>query len=93
MSLSIRIKGFVPPDNTWKQMKAVWDACEAADIPVPREVSEFFNDATPDERGVEHNLENSPAVIKYSDAERDGFEVDLSKLKTSIRVIRFYISY
>lgn len=42
MSMSTHVTGFAPADGTWQKMKAAWDACETAGVPVPAEVEEFF---------------------------------------------------
>jgi hypothetical protein len=42
MSMSMHVIGFVPPDGTWAQMKAIWDACQAAGVSLPDEVEDFF---------------------------------------------------
>lgn len=42
MSMNTRIYGVIPPDAKWKKMKAVWDACDAANMEVPEEVLNFF---------------------------------------------------
>ena len=55
MSMSTYVIGFQSPDEKWQRMKAVWDACEKADIEVPQEVRDFF-DGEPDEKGVTVSL-------------------------------------
>ncbi len=52
MSMSTHIVGFRPPNEKWKQMKAVYDACVKAEIDAPSEVRKFFNDEPPDPEGV-----------------------------------------
>ena len=42
MGMSTHLVGIVPPDDDWKKMKAVWDACDNADVDIPKDVSEFF---------------------------------------------------
>jgi hypothetical protein len=95
MGMSTHVVGFRPPDETWKRQKAVWDACAAADVTLPKETEEFFDGERPDESGVELRLD-----IHYKDCCRpwrsdggDGFEVELAKLPPDFAVIRFYNSY
>ena len=52
MSMSTHVAAVIPPDQQWKKMKAVWDACNAADLLIPKEVEKFFNYETPDDAGV-----------------------------------------
>jgi len=92
---------FQPLDHEnerWLEMKAVWDACEKASLPIPHSVLGFFNHEAPDDRGVIVNLN------KYDDRhecltewnERDGstgFEVDLTLLPDDITILRFYNSW
>jgi len=91
MGLSTHVMGFRPPDEKWKKMKAIWDACKEADIEAPEDVWKFFNDEPPDEAGVEVDL--GKACSDYMEDSRDGFEVDVTKLPKDVKIIRFYNSY
>lgn len=93
MSMSTHVVGFAPPDEKWQKMKAVWDACAAAKIPVPDEVDRFFNFNVPDSSGVEIELENLECVSEYRAEMVDGFQIDLSKLPPNVKFIRFFNSY
>lgn len=89
MSMSTHIIGFAPPDETWLKMKAIWDACEAAQLDPPEEVGEFFGYTDPDPAGVE-------VEIPYSDwanRSREGFEVALKDIPKHVKTIRFYNSW
>lgn len=92
MGMSMHVVGFKPPDEKWKQMKAVHDACTKAGLDVPREVERFFNDGPPDENGVEVREEQLP-VKEWRDESREGFELDVTKLDPTIKVVRFYCSW
>lgn len=89
MSMSTHIIGIKPPDERWKKMKAIWDACKEAGISVPREVSDFFDNCAPDPAGVVVELTGRP----WRGNAADGFEIDLPELDPDIRTIRFYNSY
>jgi hypothetical protein len=91
MSISTHVIGFRPADDTWMKMKAVWDACEAAGVDPPNEVSKFFEFEAPDDHGVEVDL--SGAATQYHVKNRDGFEVDVRKLPPNVHIIRFYNSW
>jgi hypothetical protein len=56
MSMSTHVTGIRPPDEKFKKMLAVWQACEAAGIEVPDEVDDFFNGEKPDPKGVQVDL-------------------------------------
>jgi len=77
MGMSTFVLGFKPPDNKWKEMKAVWDSCEKADIEIPDEVEEFFDGEKPDAAGVEIDLENDDCCKEYNEDMRDGFEIEI----------------
>lgn len=90
MSMSTHIVGFRPPDSKWKRMKAVWDACDQAGVPVPDEVTQFFNGEPPDINGIEVDLKCSEACCEGGDRDRVGYTIDLEKLPPNITKIRFY---
>lgn len=52
MGSSVIVTAIKAPDDVWKKHKAVWDACEAADVEPPAETCEFFEDEDPDPDGV-----------------------------------------
>jgi len=89
MSMSTHVTGFAPPDERWARMKAVWDACEAADVPVPDEVASFFGDEAPDRAGVVVKL---PLREWHRDNEA-GYELDMAAIPAHVKVIRFYNSW
>jgi hypothetical protein len=86
MSMSTYVRGIVPPDETWQKMKAVWETCEAAGIPVPGEVERFFGGEKPDPAGVVIKIEVRP----YKADMEEGFEVDLAALPPHVKTIRFW---
>ncbi len=88
--MSTHIIGFRPPDEKWKKMKKIYDSCQEADIPVPKEVEEFFNYEEPDASGIEVELEAQRAVTDYRTESRTGFEVDISKLPPDVKILRFF---
>jgi len=92
MGMSSYIRGFVPADAKWIQMKAAWDACVAAKVEIPREVSHFFNGEYPgDAPGMEVRIDG--AIKELHPDAQDVFEVDLSKLPPMVAFIRFTNSY
>lgn len=89
MSMSTHVIGFKPPDQKWHLMKAVYDACELAEVAPPSEVSNYFDHQEPDAAGVEVEIPHEAWV----DDMRKGIQVDLSKITSDVKVIRFYNSY
>jgi len=94
VSVSIHVVGFKPPDEKWRKMKAVWDACTQVGVNVPPEVVKFFDGGNPDPTGVEvseSNLVKCGALREWDDKNSaNGYEVDLKKVPADVTVIRFY---
>jgi len=97
MSFSVIVEGVTPPNAKWKKMKAAWDACEAAGVNPPKEVSEFFGDNDPDPDGVVHELasgrngcewSSSHEAAEASESEEAGVLIELSKLPKGVTKIR-----
>lgn len=96
MGMSTYVVGFIPPDERWLRMKAVWEACRAAHIDPPAEVERLFEDGPPDDSGREVTMHEGvhPAVKEWTDGDmRQGIEVDLSQLPAGMTSIRFINSY
>jgi len=93
MGMSTNIVGFKPPDHKFRKMKAIYDACELADVSIPDEVDRFFNGERPDEAGVLVELYRHESVSEWQDDSGQGYQVDLTKLPSDIKIIRFYNSW
>ena len=89
MSMSTHVIGFHPPDDDWKIHKAVWDACEAAGVPIPDKTDEFFDGEPPDPAGVEIDI----VTTEWSDEGREGYEVKVADIPPHVHTIRFYNSW
>ena len=72
-------------------MKAAYDVCQLAGIEIPDEVDKFFNGETPDEAGVEVEIDS--ILDEWGDDIRQGYQVDLSKLPKDVKILRFYNSW
>lgn len=92
MGMSTHVIGFKPADEKWHQMKAIWDNCKAAGISIPDQVEKFFEYETPDDNGVQVELEDV-AATEWSNEWAVGYEVDVTKLPKDVTVIRFYNSW
>jgi hypothetical protein len=96
MSGTLHVVGFKPANDKFKKMKGVWDACTQAGIEIPDEVQCFFRDKEPSDLGVEVILEGMTrdiAVTPYTADMIEGFDVDLTKLDSDIKILRFYVSH
>lgn len=89
MSMSTHVVGFVAPDDKWRRMKEVWDACKVAKVGVPDEVDLFFRGEQPDDHGMKVELPVTP----WSDDSRQGYELAVSDIPKNVSVIRFYNSW
>jgi hypothetical protein len=96
MGMSTHAVGFKPPDAKWQQMKAIWDACEAADVELPDRVDDYFGGERPDPAGVEvseDSLIAAGAVAKWKDEYSEGYEVHVDKLPQDVKIVRVYNSW
>lgn len=92
MSMSMHVHGYRSADVTWRGMKAIWDACVAANVAVPEAVETFFGGEPPgDKPGIDVNID--AAVRDWGDEARQGFEIDVQKLPLNVRFIRVYCAY
>ena len=86
MTVIIEIIGFKPPDEKWKTMKYVWDACKKADIEIPDEVYLFFEGKEPDIAGVETDI--GCAVKRHKNVSTIQYDVYIDKLPKDVKIIR-----
>lgn len=93
MGMSTHVVGFIPPDEDWLKMKAVWDACREADVTPPEDVLGFFGGEYPDGPGTEVRGKKLTGVSQYEDDARQGFEVELAALPPQVKVLRFVNSW
>lgn len=85
--------GFVPPDDKWRAMKAVWDAAQAAEIPIPSEVMDFFDGYEPDPAGVNVTVPVRNWTHPDPRYAAQGFELDVSDIPPHVKTLRFYNSW
>lgn len=93
MSMSTSIVAFRPADDEWQRMKAVWDACQNAGIPMPEKIKEFFGHEEPNEEGVVVDIQATGAAVEWNSGNSSGFEVDLKKIEKGVRFVRFYYTF
>jgi hypothetical protein len=53
MGMSYYCKAIRKPDAEWLKMKKVHDACVEAGVAIPEDVSDFFNEESPNPKGIE----------------------------------------
>lgn len=87
---SMHVVGIREPDEQWLKVKAVWDACAAAQIDPPAVVKEFFGSNGPNANGIETDLK--AFAIDWSAATSVGVELVLDQLPKDITKVRFYLS-
>ena len=87
---SIHVIGLREPDEQWRRMKAVWDACEAARVDKPVAVTSFFGPNGPNPAGIETDLRGF--VLDWQAASSVGIELVLDQLPQDITKVRFYLS-
>jgi hypothetical protein len=95
MGMSSSVAGIVPADDTFNDMKAIWEMCERTNVPIPDKVLDFFNGETPDDAGVVVYIDSgrSPAVTDFANDYQQGYEVDISKLDPKYKILRFVNSW
>lgn len=91
MSMTINIVGIRPPDQRWKDMKAIYDSCNLGGVEIPKDVMEFFNYEEPDKKGVVVDLEKH--LEEWSDESSQGYELKVKDIPKSVTVLRFYNSW
>jgi hypothetical protein len=93
--MSTHVVGFMPADDDWNKKAAAYRACEAAGVPVPKELEAFFGDGEPGDPGREVEIEHTKAVREWNDGDRGcaGFDVEISKLPKDVKIVRFYNSW
>ena len=89
MSMSTRVVGFRPPDETWQKMKFIWDSCVALKIDPPDEVDDYFDGMNPDPSGVEVEL----SQMEWRDDSSAGIEIKVTEIPDHVQTIRFYNSW
>jgi hypothetical protein len=87
--MSTHLYGIREPDEKWRQMKKIWDACNIANVSVPREVYEYFNDDDPDDAGViiEIDYHESKVVTSMH------YEVRVDQIPDGVTILRFVNSW
>jgi hypothetical protein len=91
MSIYVHILGFRPPDARWEQMRQVYEGCQRAGVPVPREVEAFFGWGPPDPAGI--RVELPVRVWEDPARDQDGYELLVADIPPQVTVVRVSMSY
>ena len=92
MGMSTNVIGFREPDETWRKMKEVYDACKIANVDIPNEVDNFFNGEPPSDVGVEVDID----IIcePYAPHEvAEGFKIEIARIPDNVTHICFWNSW
>ncbi len=97
MSMFSSIKGVRDLDGKFAEMARIKDLCEDAGVSIPEEVMEYFGgryrEATSYLRAKMEEVDISCAVTESHPDSTDLWEVDLKKLPSEVKAIRFTNSY
>jgi hypothetical protein len=101
MSLLTFVEFGKPVDDKYIKYKNVWDACEAANIPIPEEVLSFFEYKAPDGLAIwtmakEDYIDGKfkdPAVTRVTAPGSESYIIDLSKLPADTKLIKITNSF
>jgi hypothetical protein len=91
MSMATYVEGFIPPDDAWRKMRDVRNACVAAGIRVPDDVDRFFNFEAPDPQGQRVPLKD--VAKEWRNEHSEGIEIVIADIPKSVKVIRFINSW
>ena len=83
------VTGFKLPNEKWKKMRDVREACIKAGIDIPEEVDNFFGWEEPNEKGVEVDIPHK----EWKADMQGGIEIDVDKIPEDVKVIRFVNSW
>ena len=89
MGMSTHVVGFKGADDKWREMKRVYETCEAAGVSIPDEVDDYFDGCGPgDSPGMDVDI--SDCVSDYEGEACSGIEVDITRLPPDVSKIRFF---
>lgn len=105
MSMSTNVVAFRDMDGEFSRMLDIKQFCDQKKVSYPQEVKDYFKDVdledyTPDgdlDDGDLHDamlkVDISAALQEWSDDSSEGYEVDVAKLPSDVKTIRFYNSW
>jgi len=96
MSMSSHVTGVRDLDAKFAKMMRVKLSCEEAEVDYPQDVKDYFKYPDESEDYLRREMEDvdiTDAVSNCGGDSTDGWEVDLSKLPSDVKAIRFENSY
>lgn len=101
MSVSLYAQAILPANDEYKAKAQAYRACEIAGIPIPQQLVDFFGDSPPDDDGTVfplfanhlggHVAQKHECAVRWTDGEMlDGIQIDVTKLPSGTRYVRFY---
>jgi len=103
MSMSMHVAAVKPADDKYQAMAAVYHACVAANVAIPKDVDEFFNGEAPDPTGTRVSLgfggagetfyQAHGSAEPWRDKHASGVQIDITKLPAGTRFVRFWWSW
>ena len=89
MGMSAGVEFYRKPDERYEKMLEVYRACKDADMDLPDEVEQYFDD----EDEEYPLLVECDAAKEWSNEYSEGYEVDVDKLPKTVKKIRFVMSW
>lgn len=86
MSKELYLEGIILPDNKWKQMKKVYDACIEADVDIPTNVQVYFNYEAPNDIGIVLDL-----TEYFTSTLEKGLEINVEDIPENVKILRFIV--
>lgn len=93
MSMSTHVHGILECDRKFKRMKKIYDACVENNTDIPEEVERYFGEEPPDDKGIVIDLARTKCCKEYGMDGEDGFEIDLTKIPSGVKIIRVFNSW
>lgn len=95
MSMSTHVIGLRDMDGEFSRMLAVKRVCEENNVSYPKEVQEYFHGE--EYEGEEylrfHFLRVDLSVTEWGDENSEGYELEVSRIPSGCKTIRFYNSW
>ena len=89
MGISYTVEGLIKPDKKHLAKCKAYYACVEANVDVPEELHEYFEDEYPNDKGLSKDLNATESVTQDNDDSSYWYDVDLSKIDKNIHIIRF----
>ena len=92
LKASYEVQGLVLGDETFEKQKKIWRLCEEIGVSIPDEVMAYFDHANP-RFTSRMKFDISSAVERTIYNNNIAYQVDLEKIPSNVKFIRFIIKY